>query len=347
MSAFDLNVGSTIMESTIMNCLKNDTVIITTHAIQYANLADRIIIMDEGRIVSDGTYDQVKHSELFLELKNFYKNQILKEKSVEESKKQPVFEKSDTLKKKLVESLEDVNNTDIKCLNKLFLEEDREIGGISSSVYKKFVQMSLGWWLAIIFITLTLLTQVVRIISNNYLLDWSKDFFGPKAWFHFEIWALITISFAVCTGLRWLPMFRGLKMFRDIHSKIIYRILHCKINEFFERVPIGIILNRFSNDIYVIDLVIFFTNMGLTCNASYLLFDLIVILYYTNIWSILFIIGFLIISVYLQRKYMYCKRELLRQELITRSPIAGLISDVLKGLPEIRAMNLENYFKGK
>ena len=151
----------------------------------------------------------------------------------------------------------------------------------------------------------------------------------------------------VFNSLKWLTLLQILNMCRQIHSKMVYRILHCKINEFFELLPIGMIINRFSSDIFVIDMQLIFTNLFLTNEACGLLFDVVVIFHYTNIFSLIFITIFIIISIHLHRKYMSCKRELLRQELITRSPIAGLINDVLKGLPEIRAMSLKNYFKGK
>ena len=42
-------------------------------------------------------------------------------------------------------SVEDHGNKDIKNLKSLLMEEDREIGGISSIIYKKMLKMSLGW----------------------------------------------------------------------------------------------------------------------------------------------------------------------------------------------------------
>lgn len=68
LSALDINVGSLLMQETICKELKSKTVVITTHAIQYSKFADRIIIMDNGRIVSDSTYDEVKDTVLFKNL---------------------------------------------------------------------------------------------------------------------------------------------------------------------------------------------------------------------------------------------------------------------------------------
>lgn len=56
------------MQETILKELKSKTVVITTHAIQYSKFADRIIIMDEGKIIRDSTYDEIKDTALFKNL---------------------------------------------------------------------------------------------------------------------------------------------------------------------------------------------------------------------------------------------------------------------------------------
>lgn len=58
------------MEETITKELKGTTRIIVTHAIHYSNYADRIIIMDDGKVVADGTYQSIKETKLFKYLCN-------------------------------------------------------------------------------------------------------------------------------------------------------------------------------------------------------------------------------------------------------------------------------------
>lgn len=40
---------------------------------------------------------------------------------------------------------------------------------------------------------------------------------------------------------------------RVIHAKMTFRILHSQLTEYLSRTPLGVILNRFSNDIDDID----------------------------------------------------------------------------------------------
>lgn len=58
-SALDSTVRQRIMKNLIMGHLKFKTRILVTHAIEFVHLADRIVIMDKGKIQAMGSYDQL------------------------------------------------------------------------------------------------------------------------------------------------------------------------------------------------------------------------------------------------------------------------------------------------
>lgn len=49
----------------------------------------------------------------------------------------------------------------------------------------------------------------------------------------------------------------------------------------------------------------------------------------------------------MQKYYMKIKREIVRNEAISRSPVLNLVGDTLRGLPSVRAMKLEGFLKEK
>jgi ATP-binding cassette subfamily C (CFTR/MRP) protein 1 len=55
-SALDANVRQKIIFNVILGQLKDRTRILVTHAIDFIHLADRIIIMDKGRITEKGSF---------------------------------------------------------------------------------------------------------------------------------------------------------------------------------------------------------------------------------------------------------------------------------------------------
>jgi ATP-binding cassette subfamily C (CFTR/MRP) protein 1 len=65
-SALDIHVGKTVMEEGILTYLRGKTRVISTHALSYLPYFDLIFIMDKGRIIERGTYEEIRKSPSFL-----------------------------------------------------------------------------------------------------------------------------------------------------------------------------------------------------------------------------------------------------------------------------------------
>lgn len=68
-SALDVHVGKTVMEEGILTYLKGKTVIVATHAIAYLPYFDYILIMDKGKIIERGKYEEIINTPSYLEIK--------------------------------------------------------------------------------------------------------------------------------------------------------------------------------------------------------------------------------------------------------------------------------------
>ena len=55
-SALDANVRKKIFQNVFLGHLRNKTRILVTHAIDFIHQADKIVIMDQGKIVAQGSY---------------------------------------------------------------------------------------------------------------------------------------------------------------------------------------------------------------------------------------------------------------------------------------------------
>lgn len=58
-SALDANVRHKIIQNVILGHLRDKTRILITHAIDFVHLADRIFIMEKGKIVAQGTFAEL------------------------------------------------------------------------------------------------------------------------------------------------------------------------------------------------------------------------------------------------------------------------------------------------
>lgn len=70
LSALDVNVGNWVFRKALKGFLQGRTRLVITHNLGYLKEFDRIVFMDKGRIVFDGTYEEILDKEFYLELKN-------------------------------------------------------------------------------------------------------------------------------------------------------------------------------------------------------------------------------------------------------------------------------------
>jgi ABC-type sulfate/molybdate transport systems ATPase subunit len=182
LSALDLHVGSFLMEDTICGQLKDTTRIVITHAVEFARFADRVIIMDDGKIIKDGTYSEVSTDPYFDNLKQRVSDkQKPAEKKDEIEVEQKLVDQMRRLRK-MSPSEASVLEVDPATLQaeRLFFTEDRETGKIDCRVFNGIIKKLGGiHW----FIFLYLLTQsfvVASAFANKTMLEWSKDFQDPS-----------------------------------------------------------------------------------------------------------------------------------------------------------------------
>jgi ABC-type bacteriocin/lantibiotic exporter with double-glycine peptidase domain len=60
-SALDANVKKNIFENVFVGDLKNKTRILVTHAVDFLHLVDKIILLKEGEIILEGSFEEVKN----------------------------------------------------------------------------------------------------------------------------------------------------------------------------------------------------------------------------------------------------------------------------------------------
>ena len=141
---------------------------------------------------------------------------------------------------------------------KLFKTEDRAIGSISFSVYHKIIKGMGGYILFIIICGLVIAQKYYAFEFSRARISWAENYYIKKntkdntyLWKTLKFMTL-TMTFTFLQAYL-LSLFLTLFM-RKLHSKMLFRLLHGRVAEYFQRTPIGIIINRFSNDINLMDL---------------------------------------------------------------------------------------------
>ena len=200
---------------------------------------------------------------------------------------------------------------------------------------------------------MTYFISVWGIQVTNLNFAWGREYFNqknphndPKILSSFYI---LIVGIIIASTLSSLPVYYSITWFgRRVHSNMVFSLVHSKPSEFLQRTPNGVILNRFSNDVNIMDnqLIVNFAAI------IYLLVNLLVYFYtiatrlkvYTTLIPLTL---FLVIGYVLRQAYLGAQRETQRLSLISKSPVIGTAVGSITGSPIIRIHGLQEFFRKK
>ena len=373
LSAVDAHVGSFILRECIKGYLKHKTRVLVTHNTESLKHVDFIYIMKRGSIVGSGRYEDLKDTALFHEIEEHAKKteNEEEEKGAEQAEdatfKSTVVElEAETLaqngelsqpeitkfqaKEERSDQTEPSNNVKDDLNDKLMLDEDKEVGTVSLEVFESFIKYY-GGLCYMIFLCLVVIIWVTMLIGSSFWLSyWSDDVdeihFSKKTYFIiYSSLGMGQVFFSLFRSI--LIYIQALKCARIVHQDMIARILRAPINLFFDRVPIGRLLNRLSQDLTVID-----SSLAPAWNwwlgmAFLLIGDLVVCIIVGSLWVLPVVVMVFLLSLQIQRRFTKINREAVRLRSISKSPIVSFFSESLNGITSIRAYQEEVKFADK
>ncbi|MCE3215722.1 ABC transporter C member 14 [Datura stramonium] len=356
-SAVDAQTGSEIFKECVRGALKDKTIVLVTHQVDFLHNADHILVMRDGKIVQSGKYEEL------LELGTDFGDLVaahgdsmeLVENSTGASGENllqtprsphPLTPKSPQKYSEEANGEGSSLDQQPKGSSKLINDEERETGHINFDVYKQYCTEAFGWWGVAAVAIISVFWQVSTMLSDYWLAyETSKDhIFNPSLFI--EVYSFIAgICCIFVVARSFLVSFLGLKTALLFFDQILDSILHAPMS-FFDTTPSGRILSRVSTDQSYVDLLIpqflsavlmmYFTVAGMlfiTCQSAWPTVFLIIPLVWLNIWY--------------RRYYIASSRELTRLSSITKAPILHHFSETVSGIMTIRCFGKEdNFFQG-
>ncbi|XP_011164281.1 probable multidrug resistance-associated protein lethal(2)03659 [Solenopsis invicta] len=348
LSAVDSHVSKRLVDQCICGYLKGKTRILVTHQLQYLQLADQIIVMNNGTMEQKGTFDQLQalgHD--FMKLVK-----AIDAESKEAESRQSIIQRKISMRAESIgmKSDEDMSLAD--------MQEIMAKGRISLGLIVAYFKASKKPVLIALMMLIFIATQAISGGSDYFVAFWVNvetsswhDMGNSTQVFQWEgplsrdsmiyiysatILAIILlfqsqtiVYFTVCM---WSSVNLHSAMFRSILRATMY---------FYSTNPAGRILNRFARDINIVDLML-----------SMCVFDIIVIGLISLTVAIMTIavtpwlavptVLCACIFTYFRVIYISTARSIKRLEGTTRSPIFDLLGASLQGLTTIRAFNAED-----
>lgn len=341
LSALDASVSSFLMERTIKDELKDKTRVIVTHAVHFLRHADAVIYLENGKIVFNGTFEQLKASR--------YAKEMNVEAIAESDPETPKAKKDDKKPKELeaneVRVLQGGEEKLDPILSK-FSSEDRTKGNLSFGLIHKYIMNNGGYFTFFIITIMNFIGAGMQIYAARFILGWSAsaDATGPDRWKNLGTYVSILYGYCTLALLRTLiHLLLGLAYSRKAHSSMVYRVLHSPVEEFIEKVSMGRLLNRFTKDLDVLDKQIVKIIPIFMLNFVMVIIDCVFVVVMLDFIIATPLMLFVVFCFYLQRISMGVKRESMRLEAISKSPIISWTGETIRGLPQIRASNKVNY----
>ncbi|XP_033208086.1 probable multidrug resistance-associated protein lethal(2)03659 [Belonocnema kinseyi] len=344
LSAVDAHVGRSLFEECVCDYLKEKTIILVTHQLQYLNSVDRVYVLSNGRVEVEGSFQALRNSGLdFLSV-------LQATEETEEKEEDEKDVKSLMSEAELGDVTSDHEREEVA--------EHRTTGKISSQVYWSYFKAVGSLSFVLLMLGLSIVQQIIassgdyfvsywvnveeaRNISDNIstYLNYTEEEMKDRLWYVYVYSGLI-VATVISVYVRTFVYFEMCLMSsKNLHSSMFYNIIRATMS-FFHTNPSGRIMNRFSKDIGLVDR---YLPLSMNDVLEIFLFLVAVMIMTTivNFWLVIptVITGFLFY--FLKSIYIKTSRSVKRLEGITRSPVFSHLSATLQGLITVRAFKAQ------
>ncbi|KAJ3208864.1 Multidrug resistance-associated protein 1 [Dinochytrium kinnereticum] len=329
LSAVDAHVGRYLFENCIRGALHSKTRILVTHQLHFLPQVDRIIVLSQGSIVEDGTYDELMKIE-----KGFTRRMMEEFGGIEDEETGNGEGKKSAGGDRKEGGGEERKEERKKDDGKLMQTEERQVGVVTFGTLKEYIVQ--GGGLPMLFFVLfgALASQVARIMTDNWLAFWSSRRYDLANQVYEGVYVALGLSQAVfLVVFAFALVYAGLWSSQNMHILAVGRVLKAPV-AFFDTTPLGRLITRFSRDgsfrTFLFTLTMTLTNFGL-----------IAAIFPAFLGGLL---PSVILFYFLQRYYSSSSREIRRLDSVTRSALFAHVSETLTGLATIRAYARQKMF---
>ncbi|KAF7843463.1 ABC transporter C family member 8-like isoform X1 [Senna tora] len=344
-SAVDAHTATVLFHDCVMTALREKTVILVTHQVEFLSEVDKILVMEGGKITQSGGYeDLLTTGTAFEQLVNAHRDVINGVDQSNENQVEPEKTDSDQPEESHgFHPMKDESEAEISTKRQqLTQEEEKEIGDVGLQPFWDYIFISKGS----LVLTLMLLSQLAFVALQAASTFWlALAIEIPKVTSAILIGVYTTLSFlcVVSVYLRaFCAAYLGLKASKAFFSCFTNAIFNAPML-FFDSTPVGRILTRASSDFSILDFDIPFSINFVAAGGIELLTMIGIMASVT--WQVLIVaILAMVASIYILSYYQSSARELIRINGTTKAPIMNFTAETSLGVVTVRAFNMVDRF---
>ncbi|XP_034250693.1 multidrug resistance-associated protein 5-like isoform X1 [Thrips palmi] len=363
LSAVDVNVGSHIFESYVQRELRNKTVVLVTHQIQYLSHCDQIYLMKEGRILEKGTHEEL------LKMGREYATMVNQTQcsSPEETPHSTNNSQINRYVKKK-EASEQLKNNDYKSTlvkpveDTLIVNEPSNTSSLKTDTFCRYISAVGGYVMTTLVFLTILINAGSTAFSSWWLATWIKAGGGnitievnnrtitstnlgdnPDYEFYLSIYASCIGLILLTCALRCFVFTKAtIRASFVLHNDLFQKVLRSPML-FFETNPIGRMQNVFSKDLDEVDSRLPSTLENIISSFYALAFAFLFICIVFP-WFFIAFIPLGIIYYFGSRIFRKGIRDLKRLENTSRAPVFSNLVETVQGINTIHAFGKESEY---
>lgn len=328
-----------------MGQLKGKTRVLVTHKIESLKYVDYIYIFKGGKIVAQGDLETISTNPHYQEIEE---KSSKKQEAKPEDSSSPTDSPSkrggrggmrggrgggrggrggmgmgmemvesrtqggDDKKKSSVYEKEDQK----QLYDKLMLNEDRNTGSLGIKAWKDFFAYFGDKRYFFVLLTVIIVWISLKTGGDFWLAFWSENGAEDQEHgngYYYGIYALlgVTSGSLVYVRLR-MVFFRSLEVNRRLHAEMFAKVIRAPVNLFFDRVPLGRLVNRFTGDLQIFDFSVPF-QLGTLLYLPFNLFSRFLVCFFVGTaWVFPLAALFFYVGIRIQRYYLNVYREVFR-----------------------------------
>ncbi|TKY64388.1 ABC transporter C family member 8 [Spatholobus suberectus] len=341
-SAVDAHTAAILFNDCVMTTLREKTVILVTHQVEFLSEVDTILVMGGGKITQSGNYENLLTAgTAFEQLVSAHKETISELDQNNENKTHTEESQAFYLTKNQSEG---EISTEGQLGVQLTQEEEKEIGGVGWKIFWDYISFSRGSWM-LCWIMLSQSFFIALQTASTFWLALAIEVPKLSSATLIGVYSLISFASSAFVYLRSLfTAHLGLKASSAFFTSFTTAIFNAPML-FFDSTPVGRILTRASSDLSILD---FDIPYSITFVASVAIEIMVIICIMVSVtWQVLIVaIPAIVASKYVQEYYEASARELIRINGTTKAPVMNFAAETSLGVVTVRAFNMvDRFFK--
>jgi len=312
-SALDTHVQSYIFHKLLLERLKSKTRILVTHHLQFLQLADYIIYMEEGRILEQGTYNDV------VNLENGRLRELLNAFCVVNN-----HDASNQTAKRRFSLINQPSDSTTNVRKPILFESKVKSQKQYWKRIKSYIDSCGGWRFICLWFGLFIVVNGTRLMCDRWLSWWARLNFNIRQDLYEIIFmGLIIILCLLAFIMNMYNSFLAWKSSNYFHQQIVTRLINASIR-YFDSTAIGDVLNVCTKHMRVLDSKL--TNQMFLANFnSIFALGCLIVVATTSFWFAFVIPPFIF---YFVSIYLYTRDALMDLKKMNSQSLVPLLNHV-------------------